>query len=91
LPAIEAPAFYAIARAVRVRCESHKTLANSEIACEVMRVSGPSEVVITDSRYFFPDGPWVQGWEVGDLTEGRLVDFPSGHRLAVPADKVERL
>ncbi len=93
MPNIEMPSFLDAPTGVWVKCESFTALPANEVICEVQRVYGGTGLVITGSEFFEENGsgPRVRGAWVGVVMDGkgRLVDFPSGERIAVPADKVD--
>jgi hypothetical protein len=95
MPKIEMPNFLDAPTKVWVKCESFTALPANEVICEVQRVYGGTGLVITGSKFFEDNGsgPRVRGALVGVVMggEGKLVDFPSGERIAVPADKVDAL
>ena len=92
MPQVDIPNFLE-PTTVWVRCESYRSLPSNEIACEIQRIYGGTGLVITVPRYFEDNGSGARVWalQIGTIQngQGKLVDFPSGERIAVPADKVE--
>ncbi len=88
MPRVETPAFLEVPEAARVVCESHRPLANDEIACAVPRIGGGERVVITQTKFFDEVDRTLRGTVIAYVADGSLVDFPSGDRVAVPADVV---
>lgn len=93
MPKLEVPTFLESPEPVWVRCESFKSLPSEEIACEIQRVSGENGLVITTANFFENNGSGARVWglHIASVSNGngKLVDFPSGERIAVPADKVD--
>lgn len=93
MPKLEMPTFLESPAQVWVRCESFKSLPTEEIACEIQRVKGENGLVITSAKFFENNGSGARVWGLHIAVvldgSGKLVDFPSGERIAVPADKVD--
>ena len=88
MTSVETPSFLEVPEAARVVCESHQALANGEVACAVRRIGGGELVVITLIRFFDEGSRSLRGTVIAYMGDGRLVDFPSGDRIAVPSDMV---
>ena len=93
MPKLEMPIFLDNPTQVWVRCESFKALPTEEIACEIQRVYGDTGLVITPAKFCENNGAGARVWALhlglGMEGSGKLVDFPSGERIAVPAEKVD--
>jgi hypothetical protein len=72
-----------------VRCENVRTV-GKEVICSVARILGGTILIITSDKFADPSKNKVQGVVVASIADdGRLVDFPSGDRVAVPGDRIE--
>lgn len=85
---LDIPDFFITPQHAWIMCESHKVLSPQEVACEVMRTYGDTNVIITTRKFFDETHRRVAGLAVAAVKGGKLVDFPSGDRLAVPTSKV---
>lgn len=86
---VATPVFFETPEAVWVKCASHQILPTNEVACAVTRVDGRERVIMILSRFFDAKQERVEGIVIANVEDGRLVDFPSGDRIAVPSDVVE--
>jgi hypothetical protein len=89
-PVANMPEFFASPEPAWVLYEDTKDIGSAQVACSVRRFSGGTGIVITTSDYLDKESKRVWGIVIGAVPKGgRLVDFPSGERLAVPEGIVQ--
>lgn len=82
------PRFRESPTAAWVQCEETKEVGELEVACLVERLGSGPGLIIAPKRFVDADKKEVWALWIGDVPSGRLMDFPSGDRLAVPKGKV---
>lgn len=88
MPAIEIPTFLRTPVTALVRCEGHRALSGSEIACAIMAADGEQRVVITGSKFFDLSKEGLWGTIIAEVQGTHLVDFPSGDRMTISPQSI---
>lgn len=83
------PDFYEVPQRAWIKCQKAEALGSMEVACSVPRVTGDSYLIVTSNKFFDDDLTKILAVIIAKVPDGRLVDFPSGDRLAVPSSVVE--
>lgn len=86
---IQIPEFLETPENAWIKCESHKILPSTEIACTVLRYNGEQRVVIEAAEFVDTTVPRLMAMVIANVGSAKLVSFPSGDRITVNVEVIQ--